>query len=151
MKQCVVCREVKDLSAFYGHKTSADGHGYRCKVCDGAARRKSRNGPGGQKTRDRMRERKLVDKYGITLKEYEAMLVAQDNRCAICKTDNPYGEGQIHQRARMSFAVDHCHKTGKTRSLLCNLCNRALGFLQDDPEIVKAAWVYLEAHKAGCH
>ncbi|WPJ20627.1 recombination endonuclease VII [Pseudomonas phage vB_PF_Y1-MI] len=51
----------------------------------------------------------------------------------------------------MSFAVDHCHKTGKTRSLLCNLCNRALGFLQDDPEIVKAAWVYLEAHKAGCH
>jgi hypothetical protein len=147
MKVCVVCRESKDFSAFYGSTQSKDGYAYRCKECDRETRRRSRNGPGGEGTRRGLRDRKLQATYGITLAQYEAMLESQGGLCGICNTDNPYGEGQVHQRARMSFAVDHDHTTGQTRGLLCNLCNRALGFLQDDPQIVHNAWVYLSGHK----
>lgn len=89
--------------------------------------------------------------YGLTVEEYAAKLAEQDHKCAICRTDNPDGEGQAAKRQLKSFAVDHDHESGEVRGLLCNLCNRALGFLQDNPVVVKAAWVYLEAHKAGCH
>ena len=154
MKVCVVCRENKELSAYYGSTRSKDGYSYRCKECDREARRKSRNGEGGERTRRGYRDRKLKINYGISLEDYEIMLEEQGGCCAICGTNNPYGEGQIHQRARMSFAVDHDHGTESVRGLLCNLCNRALGFFQDDPEIIYKAWEYLDKHKSektGCH
>ena len=44
------------------------------------------------------------------------------------------------------LAVDHCHKTGKIRGLLCNRCNRGIGFLQDDVNLLQQAIEYLRTH-----
>jgi len=72
--------------------------------------------------------------YGMTLEEYESIIRAQQERCAIC------GEhmNQPH--------VDHDHKTGKVRGLLCRRCNPALGGFKDDPRILMRAIAYLEQH-----
>lgn len=73
--------------------------------------------------------------YGVTPEQYDALLLAQDNRCAICRTDTPGGRG--------TWCVDHCHDTERVRGLLCNGCNTGLGQFQDDPDRLKAAAEYL--------
>lgn len=83
----------------------------------------------------RSRKSTLWVKYGVTVEQYESMLAAQDSRCAICRreSDKP-------------LCVDHNHETGAVRGLLCWHCNIALGKLQDDPEVVRAALEYLLAY-----
>jgi hypothetical protein len=61
------------------------------------------------------------------------MVAAQRARCASCGEQRP-------------LVVDHCHKTGKVRELLCSQCNRALGFLYDDPAKVLALHAYISRH-----
>lgn len=77
--------------------------------------------------------------YGITPDTYEAMLTAQDNRCAICLSPQWPGKGNRPH-------VDHDHSTGKVRGLLCGKCNAALGHMDDDPTRLRAAAAYVEAH-----
>lgn len=75
--------------------------------------------------------------YGMTLEDYERLLAAQGNACAICKTD---AGTQSHGRLQ----VDHCHSTGEVRGLLCGRCNRGLGMFSDSPDALKAALRYLD-------
>jgi len=82
------------------------------------------------------RARKLSRKFGITTSEYESMSAAQQGLCAICgKPEKP----------NKRLAVDHCHKSGVVRGLLCSLCNTAIGKLGDSPELLRRAIAYLEA------
>ena len=90
-----------------------------------------------------VRENYLLTTYGITHAQYESMLSLQNGVCAICKTDNPKGSG----RKAGHFCIDHCHTTGNIRQLLCGECNSGIGKLQDNPEIVLAAYNYLTLHK----
>lgn len=78
----------------------------------------------------------LRKNYGLTLEVYEAMVISQDGRCAIC-TKRP--KGKLH--------VDHDHRTQKVRGLLCGKCNRGIGMMDDDPEILRAAIGYLRGLK----
>lgn len=78
------------------------------------------------------RERHLVRKYGVTQADYERMLAEQSGCCAICKKSQS-----------RSLDVDHCHKTGRVRGLLCTNCNRLVGHAGDSPEILRAAADYL--------
>jgi len=84
-----------------------------------------------------------MSKYGLTQAEFEALLEKQGGKCAICNTTNPVGEGNTTAKRSFSFAVDHCHETGKVRGLLCNPCNRGIGFLKDSPELLETAAKYL--------
>lgn len=87
---------------------------------------------------ERWRERRdhgLRFKFGITLADYEAMSEAQGGVCAICK--------KPPQKHRRHLDVDHDHKTGRVRGLLCSPCNRAIGYFRDDPELMRAAAAYL--------
>lgn len=144
MKQCNVCKQEKPLSDFYRSSTYKDGHQYRCKVCDGLARIASRNRDGAVKTRLGYRRRSLKLRYGLTVEQYDAMLLSQGNVCAICGTDNPCGEGNLTAKRSFAFAVDHCHISGNVRGILCNSCNRGLGFLKDSSDILRKAANYLE-------
>jgi hypothetical protein len=78
--------------------------------------------------RDSQRRVRLK-RFGLTVADYEAMLKAQDGKCAICGTVKP-ARGNGHY----SFPVDHCHKTGRVRGLLCHTCNVTLGRFNDCPE-----------------
>lgn len=79
--------------------------------------------------------------YGITLQEYETRLAEQNSVCAICggKETTKDKDG-----APRRMPVDHCHKTGRIRGLLCTQCNRGLGMFGDDRERLLAAAKYLE-------
>lgn len=89
---------------------------------------------------DRQRKYQLKDKYGITEDDYDSLLEKQDHSCAICGTDKPTGKWK-------RFAVDHCHHTGDIRGLLCNECNRGIGLLKDNPELLDKAALYLRNYK----
>ncbi len=75
--------------------------------------------------------------YGLTVENYNELLEKQNMCCAICKRDTPTGKWK-------RFCVDHCHKTGKVRGLLCNECNRGMGLLKDDPSLLIKAANYLK-------
>lgn len=79
-------------------------------------------------------------RYGITLDDVIAMEIAQENLCAICgEPETSKGNNQLIK----SLSIDHCHETGKVRGLLCNNCNRAIGLLGDDVEVLLNAVEYL--------
>jgi hypothetical protein len=75
-------------------------------------------------------------KYGITFDQYQEMIEKQNGCCAVCdkKTDK--------------LEIDHDHKTGRLRGLLCHWCNKALGFLRDDLAVAQKALSYLEKWKS---
>jgi hypothetical protein len=75
--------------------------------------------------------------------DFDAMLDAQGGRCAICRTDKAFSGGGDGRR----LAIDHCHSTGVVRGLLCGNCNRMLGLVKDDPEVLRRAAVYLEVSR----
>jgi len=66
------------------------------------------------------------------------MLHSQNGLCAIC--GKPPSRRNVKE---MLLHVDHNHKTGKIRGLLCNSCNRGIGLLGDNPDTLFAAEGYL--------
>ena len=83
------------------------------------------------------RRSRIKARYGLHWKEFECMLDAQQGACDICKK-----LFSINTRP----SVDHCHKSGKIRSLLCRKCNTALGMMGDSPQLLEAAIGYLRRH-----
>lgn len=79
--------------------------------------------------------------YGLTRAQHDAMLIAQSGLCAICC--DPFGAGRLQ-----GPHVDHCHRTGKVRGLLCRRCNSMLGYVNDCAEILNAAATYVDQHRA---
>lgn len=87
---------------------------------------------------------KLKSRYGITPEQYNEMLIIQNNCCAICGNEETainVGTNKIQK-----LAVDHCHRTGKVRGLLCQDCNRGIGKFHDDISRLKKAIEYLEKY-----
>jgi hypothetical protein len=78
----------------------------------------------------------LKKKHGLTTEAYASMFAQQEGRCAICREPPGY----------VRLAVDHDHGTGVIRGLLCDSCNRGIGFLQDSPRVLRAAAKYLTIH-----
>lgn len=69
--------------------------------------------------------------YGIGLDVFDALVVGQCGRCKVCL-------GELRD-----LHIDHCHKTGRVRGLLCRFCNLAAGFLRDRPEVARNIALYL--------
>lgn len=89
--------------------------------------------------KDQWRNRSLLKTYNLTLDEYNTLLEEQDHSCRVC--------GTHADETSRNLAVDHCHETGKIRSLLCNKCNTALGLLNEDVDVMKKLIKYVEDHK----
>lgn len=87
----------------------------------------------------RDREYKLRSQYGITEKDYQALLARQGGVCALCGEENQQPKNKPWRR----LAVDHCHKTGCVRGLLCTKCNTSLGNLGDTIEGLERALAYV--------
>lgn len=102
-----------------------------CKACYNKAQRQHRkDNPEKHKEyaeryADKARVKARERRYGITEEQYDYMFMVQQGRCSICSTKDP-GRGHKH------LHVDHCHTTGEVRGLLCDKCNRGLGYFDDD-------------------
>lgn len=83
--------------------------------------------------------RHTLKKYGLTEDTYAELLEQQGGVCAICS--------RPEQESDRLLSVDHCHKTGAVRGLLCNPCNRAIGQLGDNLELLSKAHDYLLNHE----
>jgi len=151
-KICFKCKLPKDLeSEFFRCRSRGDGRGAWCKDCTvkyNKARRKA--DPEG--TSEHSRWYFLGWKYGMTREQYERMFEAQGGCCAICRIPDAQANRPGKQRNSQSsrgLCVDHDHQTGVVRGLLCNTCNRAIGYLKDSPEVLLRAMLYLQAARAG--
>ena len=94
-----------------------------------------------QKYRDRLRNARYKSKYGISLNDYNDLLIKQNGVCAICFCPET-GKG-VHKGVK-TLAVDHCHGTGKVRGLLCNNCNCLLGYAKDNLKVLAKAIQYIK-------
>ena len=114
---CIGCCEHKSHDNFGKSPDKHTGLDNRCRACH--------------------RERGLQRRYGMPPQEYERLFALQAGVCAICLCPPP--------DHRPILFVDHNHKTGKVRGLLCNGCNLAIGYLKDSvPIILNAADYVLE-------
>jgi len=88
----------------------------------------------------RNRDQELKSRYGISLDWYNKKLDDQSGVCAIC------GSADSGAKRTDNFFVDHDHKTGKVRALLCHQCNTGISKFRDDPVLLYSAIKYLEDH-----
>lgn len=106
-----------------------------CTTCN-VVRWRTMNPERNRLLRDRERSR-----AGITYQVNDKIL-ASAKRCALCET--PF---DVIGKKQRSPILDHDHKTGKLRDVLCNQCNKALGWFADDPALLRRAAAYLEKHQ----
>ena len=157
-KTCTKCNIVKEKNLFgkSTNKRAKDGLNWWCKSClndyskawtkankekrrkTEARYRKKYPEKYKEKTRraqPRRKVRRLQREYGIIPEQLEKLKQSQKHVCAICLI--PLGSGRV-------VAIDHDHATKKVRGILCNSCNRAIGWLLDSPENARRAAIYLE-------
>ena len=84
---------------------------------------------------EKERDARLRREYQVTLEERTRLSKFQGDRCAIC--------GKYERDMKISLSIDHDHKNGKLRGLLCLRCNKAIEILYCDPKIVENAFKYL--------
>ena len=128
LRFCTRCEKFKDPDLFGKDSGAKDKKLSFCREC-ARGTRKGRSYSSSEKLTIHLKHL-----YGITAEEYAQMLEQQQGVCAIC--NRPPGKRRLH--------VDHCHKTGKIRGLLCLRCNRVLGFMRDDPQLLHAMADYVE-------
>ena len=136
---CAKCGETKPRDAFYNLRHTTDPR-RPCKVCirsDKRARYAANDG-------DRVSHAQVLrEKYHLTAAQYDRMLAAQDGRCAICgRAETARGRGGAPRR----LAVDHDHRSGVVRQLLCHRCNLVTWAVEENPGLLDTIRTYLEAH-----
>lgn len=164
-KICTKCNLSKSIDRFSKRSKSIDGLRHWCKDCaclnskqqrllnpekykkvdkktntKHSKRRQNTDKQWRKDNPDRLKERTLMRLYDLSLKSYKDLLRLQRDCCAICNT---------HQSELSSpLCVDHCHKTGKIRGLLCRRCNSGIGFLNDSKDLCLIAFKYLNRDEA---
>jgi len=117
-KRCTRCGETKKIDSFYKEKRNRDGRMSHCIECFGLKQTNTHR----------------QSKYGITTADYKAMVEAQGGRCKVCD-----------QEAKL--VIDHCHRGGQVRALLCDRCNRLLGIADDSQDLLVRAVEFLKQHQ----
>jgi len=156
LKKCCRCKEDKELDCFPIARRRADGRGSACRICQAKYSKEwAERNPERRRDLCRVymkanhrrfksqvgegrRDGRLKRKYGISSLRLEEMKEEQDHCCLIC-------------RKKKRLVIDHDHKTGKIRGLLCIRCNQALGLFGDDMDGVKRAYRYLELAESRSH
>jgi hypothetical protein len=147
MKKCSICKILKDEKEFPFQNKKLNKYMSACKNCNSTRQKEKRiNNPEEVRKKDkiqylkhqqkrikqakdyrdkypeRTRNTNLKVKYGITQNDYNYLKIKQNNKCAIC--------GEDEENLKRILCVDHCHKTNKIRGLLCDTCNKFLGFYE---------------------
>lgn len=150
MKTCKRCNQIKELSEFFKNVKRKDGVSTYCKPCQLEYQRVRYNNPESHERnkmdrniylknrKDSTRKWYLKTTYGLTPEQYESLYSDSNGRCYICKEEKEY---YLH--------VDHNHKTGEVRGLLCNHCNRGIGMLKENIDILESAIKYIRKYNHG--
>lgn len=164
---CKKCLQTKDISLFPVDRRRPTGRHPYCKECRSSGdrayylshrshiiskvqeaywrepeRHRSYVKEYRMRNKHRLRDGLLRRLYGLSLPEYQVMFMAQNGLCAICKAP----ETVIVNGKVISLAVDHDHKTGLVRELLCRRCNAHLGKLGDNLQYIRKLYLYLLKH-----
>lgn len=124
-KDCKAERERRGLPYPASPRPIKEGTGGRC-YSHGVQRKRD--------VKAHTHERRVRKVYGLAPGEYGKLYLFQKGVCAIC---------QRATGASRALSVDHDHKNGLTRGLLCRPCNDLLGHLRDDPEAARRIARYL--------
>lgn len=127
---CNKCNEEKDVSKFPKCRANKNGYAGCCRKCN---HERNKRNPTYQINKNESARR---NQYKITKQEYVALL-EKYSVCAICGTNS----------GKRGLCIDHDHKTNKVRGMLCDRCNMALGFLNDDIGLLYKSIEYLNKHK----
>jgi hypothetical protein len=151
---CTVCGRWKPWKSFCCDRHGHTGRHSRCRTCCNAAsaawrvrtdyyarnqvsltaQKKATYNPRKKKDYD------LKSKYGLTLAEFSRLHERQRGQCKICR--RPICK-QTTSTKRRAAVVDHDHRTGEIRGLLCHTCNRALGLFNDDASLLRRALAHV--------
>lgn len=140
MKRCSGCKQTLPRSAFNLNASRGDGLKNYCRSCERANAQVYRK---NRRLREPSFQQDAVRKtrFGISRKEFDERVLDQKGVCAICKQPPTRLNSQKECR---TLEVDHDHKTGYNRALLCSRCNLMLGNAMESPEILIAGAQYLE-------
>lgn len=156
-KNCHLCKDSLPLTGF--SKSEIEVKWGRCRKCVYEISRSSRKKKSLEEWRaynceydknnliksKQKRRKHVLKKYGISEQDYFDLNEKQGGKCKIC---NQVGNGYDKKwKVSRKLAVDHCHKTGRVRGLLCTRCNNALGAMKDDIILLNIAIEYLKAHQ----
>jgi len=131
-KRCSKCKQNKPISKFHKCIKSKSGFASQCKDC---------RAPQGWIYNRTMRRQRIALKshvkghYDLTIEEYDQLIKKQNGRCVICDGINADGR---------RLSIDHNHKNGVLRGLLCHHCNTALGLVRDNINVLKNMIEYLQ-------
>lgn len=151
-RRCARCKEVQPLHEFL--KTTPNGcKGCYCHPCRRERSKEfTKKNPGRyndakktyrEKNQTDINLRSRCGSYGITVSEYLEMFRVQNGKCKIC--------GVPHLEADRGLFIDHSHKSGKVRGLLCFHCNSMLGHAKESTVTLKNAIEYIEVETAGSY
>lgn len=144
-RNCSRCLEFFEWSNYYRKSNGPNGYTTECKQCtkryqDGRRseilsyqKKWRKNNP------EKAKGHIVKSKYGITGDEYKEMLERSDSLCYACGLPETF----VKNGTIRSLSIDHDHETGKVRGLLCNSCNRAIGFAKDNADRLQACAEYL--------
>lgn len=130
---CKECGQDKVAGDFHWKSNGNVAHGQRCRVCY----KKFCEQPW---YKERQRDNNLKRLYGISAEEYNTFYREQGGVCAVCKQESD-ATGK-----NSTLQVDHDHKSGKVRGLLCYRCNLAMGVLAEDEKRIYQILDYLSIH-----
>ncbi len=143
-KKCTRCHVEKPAEEFARDRTQRSGLRSACNVCRARLdvmeyhqdpdKYREKNRELRNKRPIEKKRNNVLKKYGLTHQDFQDLVAKQGNVCAICAQP---------EMVSPNLHVDHSHRTGTVRGLLCGHCNRAIGLLQDDPNIALAAAAYL--------
>lgn len=139
-KRCKICGEEKPIKRFSRCADSPDGSRHDCIDCSTARSRVWEKKITRKERLAVYRRHRLKKKYGLTEVAFQAMIRAQKNRCAVC-----YAEMKEEKDWRQAV-VDHDHKTGKVRAILCHACNCGIGHFEESIRAMESAIAYLKKH-----
>lgn len=170
---CNSCKEIKNLNLFFKQKKGKYGHTATCKECckikerekynsseatrlikktsyakyrlNNLEKRREYNRAWEASNKDKCKNTRLKKTFGITLDQYNSMLNNQNGVCAICK--NPETALYTDNKTIKNLAIDHCHKTGNIRGLLCSRCNTGIGHFKENLDYLNNAIDYLSTNR----
>ena len=134
MLRCTVCQQEKPASAYGPEKRKRNGLKSQCRdCCNRDSKRQYRKNRAKRLADDRT---KRLKRYGLDEASLLAMYERQLGECAGC----------FRHMELDALKVDHCHRRGHTRGLLCHNCNITLGLIKDNPRTLENLARYLREH-----